>query len=316
MPASPAAQNPSIESETAVRLRPGAAADGPALFRIFKYALTDLVHRLGISDTNDAPDEAEIAEGWATMRAVYDHLAETAAHFWVAERGEEIVGFARATDRDGVRELTDFFVHPGAQSGGVGRALLAQTFPAAGARRRCILATPDLRAQARYLKSGVYPRFPIYSFRRAPQETAVDTDLRVQPITATAEALAALAALDRQILDYRRDADHRWLLQDRRGYLYLRHGRPVGYGYEGAQSGPFAMLHRRDLPAALAHAETAAAQNGREEFAVNVPMVNQTAVDYLLQRGFQLGAFFCYFMSDAPFGKFDRYVNTTPMLFL
>lgn len=309
--------NERIETRPSLRLRRGEVADGERIFRVFKYALADLLRRLGQAAGDATPDDEQIAVEWAGMRSVYEHLSETAAHFWVAEENGQIIGFARALEQDGVRELTDFFVHPAAQSAGVGRELLQRAFPVGGARHRLILATPDLRAQALYLKAGVYPRFPIYTFsRRSPERTVVETDLRFEPVEATPQTLATLADLDRSILGYRRDADHRWLLQDRQGYLYLRRGRPVGYGYVGEHSGPFALLSEEDFPAVLTHAETASAEAGRDEFAVNVPMINRAAVDHLLRRAFRLGAFFCYFMSDVPFGRFQNYISTSPMLFL
>jgi hypothetical protein len=81
--------------------------------------------------------------------------------------------------RDGVRQLTEFFVMPAAQSSGVGKSLLEYAFPSDDARRRVIIATTDSRAVARYLKTGVYPRFPIYYFSTDAQKRKVKTDLRV-----------------------------------------------------------------------------------------------------------------------------------------
>jgi hypothetical protein len=47
-----------------------------------------------------------------------------------------------------------------------------------------------------------------------------------------------------------------------------------------------------------------------------VPLVNQTAVDYLLAQGFRMGSFTSFLMSDAPLGRFDAYVLTTPAFFV
>jgi GNAT superfamily N-acetyltransferase len=45
-----------------------------------------------------------------------------------------VVGYARSLERGGLVELTEFFVHPGLQAKGVGRALLARTLHRAAAR--------------------------------------------------------------------------------------------------------------------------------------------------------------------------------------
>jgi hypothetical protein len=249
-------------------------------------------------------------------QALYDHLARTAEHFWVAERAGQVIGYARSTLRDGLRELTEFNVAPGSQSAGVGRELLARAFPASGARRRVILASQDVRAQARYLKSGVYPGFSWTAISRTPEPVSAATDLTIEPVSATRDTLAACAAIDKELLDFSRDADHEFLLSDRQGYLYYRGSRAIGYGYTGTDNGPFALLDPLDFPAVLAHAETDAARRGVESFSVIVPLINRVAVSYLLARRFLLAEWLAFFMSDEPFGAFENYIQCSPPFFL
>jgi GNAT superfamily N-acetyltransferase len=249
-------------------------------------------------------------------QALYDHLARTAEHFWVAERAGQVIGYARSTLRDGLRELTEFHVAPGNQSAGVGRELLMRVFPATRARRRVILASQDVRAQARYLKSGIYPRFSWNDFSRTPEPVSAATDLTIEPVSAMRGTLAACAVIDKELFDFSRDADHEFLLGDRQGYLYYRGSQVVGYGYLGTDNGPFALLDARDFPAVLAHAETDAARRGVERFAVIVPLINRAAVSYLLARRFLLAEWFGFFMSDEPFGTFENYIQCSPGFFL
>jgi len=79
-----------------------------------------------------------------------------------------MIGFSRSIVRGHVRELTELFVMPCQQSGGVGAELLSRAFPDEGAAYRAIIASSDARAQALYLKSGVYPRFPICYILTSP----------------------------------------------------------------------------------------------------------------------------------------------------
>ncbi len=299
-----------------ITYRPAGLADSRAAFEIFQRSILDLGQRLNVMAVTGGQDEAVLAGLWEERRPLYEHLARTAERFWLAEADGQPVGYARSILRDGVRELTEFFVLPGQQSAGVGRELLARAFPAEGARRRLINATTDQRAQARYLKAGVYPRFPVYYFSRAPEAAEESGDLSVEPLAAGAETLAGLHAIDEAVLGHARDADHAWLLADRAGFFYRRGGRPVGYGYVGLHSGPFALLEARDFPCVLAHAETEAARQGRERFGVEVPMLNRAAVDHLLGRGFEIDAFFSLLMTDAPFGQFENYLLTSPPFFL
>jgi hypothetical protein len=82
------------------------------------------------------------------------------------------------------------------------------------------------------------------------------------------------------------------------------------------RSGPFALLHAGDFPAVLAHAESEAAAQGQHEFGLEVPMVNQVAVDYMLARGYRMDAFIALLMNDRPFGKFENYIVTSPPFIL
>jgi ribosomal protein S18 acetylase RimI-like enzyme len=248
---------------------------------------------------------------------MYEHLATTADQFWLAKRDDKTVGFARSIVRGSLRLLTEFFVLPGQQSSGLGRELLARAFPAAGAERRWLLATSDLRAQALYLKHGLYPNFAAYYFWRQPRvSAAMATDLDIEPVEPSPETILAMGDIDSQLLDHRRDVDHRWLMSGRQAYLYRRGREPVGYGYVGRRSGPFALLDDADFPAALAHAESETAQLGRTHFGLEVPMVNHSAVAYLMDNGFQIDSFMAQFMSDGPTGRFSNYIITSPPFIL
>jgi hypothetical protein len=125
-----------------------------------------------------------------------------------------------------------------------------------------------------------------------------------------------MASLDRAVLGHSRDADHAWLLEIAQGYVYRRAGRPVGYGYVGRNFGPFALLEPGDFPAVLAHAESQALARGADRVGFEVPLVNKTAVDYLLGRGYRLDGFFAFFMSDVPLGRFENYICTSPPFFI
>lgn len=300
-----------------VTFRPATPDDARAVYDVFTQTTADIERRMGSIEREQMwLDPAFLARYWENRQPLFAHLTRTADQFWVAELNGRIIGYARATIHDGVRELLEYFVHPDHQSSGVGRELLARTFPAEGARCRAIIATTDIRAFARYLKSGVYPRFPIYYISRKPERVEVETDLRFVPATATPETLAALRTIDYEILGFERDADHEFLLGDRQGYLCYRGDQLVGYSYFGNGTGPIAMLDEADFPAVLARGETEAAERNEDEFGMNVPMINRAAVDYLLGRGFQLEDFTVLFMTDVPFGKFDQYIISSPAFFM
>lgn len=301
-----------------ITLRAGTEADTPAVFRLFLRSIRDLAFRQGNHPVADGDDPDVIAKIWSQRQSMFDHLARTAHQFWVAERGAEMLGYARSIRRDGVLELTEFFVSPGAQSAGIGRELLRRAFDSDGVRFRTIIASTDIRAQALYIKAGVHPRFPIVHFRRRAEANGAGGDLRFEPISSSPAVLETLGQIDVTILGYRRDVDHHWLLADRDGYLIYRDDTPVGYGYvsRGTGSGPFALLDTADIPAALAQAETLAARGGQEEIVLATPAINRTAVDYLLGRGFRMDPSFMFYMSDKDEAALDRYILTSPPIIM
>lgn len=304
-----------LQTTATTSFRPGTTDDLYTIFEIFEETLADLSQRFGSRSPTSWQNPEAMAKMWQQRSSLYSHLVDTADQFWIAEQEGQAIGFARSTVRDGVQQLTELFVLPGVQSAGTGRELITRAFPARDTRHKSIIATTDFRAQTLYLKAGVYPRFPIYYFGRTPEAISIAGDLAFEPVTASSETLNVLAGIDQVVLDHRRDVDHQWLLTERQGYLYYRNDRPVGYGYLGAANGPFATLDNTDFPAILAHAESEAAAHNRA-FGVEVPMVNQAAVDYLLSRDFQLDSFAAIMMTDKPFGKFENYICTSPPFFM
>ncbi|MES0361635.1 MAG: GNAT family N-acetyltransferase [Anaerolineales bacterium] len=298
-------------------IRPGKFEDSFTVFNIFERSLADLGRRFGSTSSFSTDDLRSLENMWAERRSLYEHLALTADQFWLAEREGIAIGYARSIVRDGVRQLTELFVLPGEQAGGIGRKLMAHAFPPIQyAKHNSIIASPDSPAQVLYLKSGVYPRFPVYYFGRSPEKLSFSSDLTIEPFQDSPSNLATLAEIDNTVLGFTRQVDHNWLLSERQGYLYFRRDQPVGYGYLGVRNGPLALLDEADFPAVLAHAESQAAAQCRTEFGLEVPMINQVAVDYLLGRGFRMDAFMAVMMTDKPFARFENYILTSPPFFM
>jgi hypothetical protein len=298
-----------------ISFRIGTVEDNYAAFTIFQQAMLDFSSRSGVLAITGGQDPQQIAKAWERRASVWNHLASTCDQFWIAEEEGRPVGYARSILRGDVRELTEFFVIPGNQTSGVGRELIARAFPREGAKHRVIVATSDFRALSRYLKSGVYPYVTELYVERVPEHVEVESDLEMIPMDE--DQLQTTAEIDEAILGHSRPLDHQWLMQDRAGYFYRRAGRVVGYGYIHKDFyGPFAALNETDFPAILAHAETQAFELGSDRVGFELPLINRVATDYLMKRGYRLEGFFGSIMSDAPFGKFENYILTSPPYFL
>jgi GNAT superfamily N-acetyltransferase len=303
-----------------VRFRPGTPADSRLAFDIFVPTIDDLGARTGggANATPDRPDQPD--QAWEMRRSMFDHLADTADAWWFAEDDAtgDAIGYARSILRDGVRELTEFFVLPAAQGTGVGATLLERAFPTDGARHRAIIATIDPRAIARYLQTGLEGRLPIAFVEGTPRPVNLATDLRRERIDARLPPLDELAAIDRAVLGFSRDIDHRWLAGQRPGWLYRRGGVAVGYGYHPtapAWGGPYAATLPADLPVLLADGETAAAEAGHATITFDLALTARTGWDHVLRRGMRIDPFVMLLFTDGPIDGMDRYCLTSPPFF-
>jgi GNAT superfamily N-acetyltransferase len=301
----------------AAHLRPGTAGDNEACFGVLMAAVNDLARRIGAETFGEEDPDGT----WRTMQPFFGHMTETAAEFWVAEAPDsgELIGYARSIERDGLFELTEFFVRPDAQAAGIGAALLGRAFPDGRGDPRVIIATTDRRALSRYFRSGVVAQVPIATFTGAARASDVDPGLDVERLEAD-DAFDAVDAIDGAVLGHRRSVDHRWLRTQREAYLYRRSGSVAGYGYvglpQGAGSGPFAATDAADLPALMAHAESRRAELGAADMAFDVALNNRAAITHLLARGYRMDQFQTLLLSSAPLGSLDGYLFTGPPLIL
>jgi hypothetical protein len=300
-----------------VRIRPGTIDDNPACAAVLIDAINDLGRRNGSIDDANALD---FATQWPRWRGFFDHVARTAAEFWIAEGGDGTpIGYARSVERDGLFELTEFFVRPGVQSRGVGHDLIDRVFPLGRGDLRLIIATTDIRALSRYHRAGVVARFPVLTFTGPSREVPLVDGLTIEPLDLDRD-MDAVHAVDDAVLGHRREVDHRWFAMEREGHRYVRDGRVVGYGYvslpDQAGNGPFAVLDPDDLPAVLSHVERRRHELGAAETEFEVALHNRIAVGHLLGRGYRMDPFMTLVCSSEPFGQFDRYLFCSPALIL
>jgi GNAT superfamily N-acetyltransferase len=276
-------------------------------------AVTELGARRG------TPLAGSAAEWWASGETLQRFLAQRAAEWWVAEDDSGIVGFARSIEREALFELTEFFVLPVQQSKGLGRALLTKAFPSRPGQVRSIIATTDERALSRYYAAGTVPRFPILTLKGQPRSEDGGGDLTARPLgTESAAELRMVREIELATLESARgEAEIRWLLSDRAGFLYTRDDTPRGFGFVGTYGvGPIAVLDPADLPDVLLHVEDRAANLGLSEIEFQLPGPNEVAARHLLSRGFRIDPWINLLMSDRPFGRFDRILGFGPPIFL
>ena len=298
-------------TDLAFDIRPGTDADSRPAFDVFLAAVTDLSARLG------SPWEPDAEEMWPRLKPVLDFLAEHAAEWWVAEDAEgKLVGYARSVERGGLFELSEMFVHPERQAGGIGRKLLQRAFPMGRGEVRAIIATTDVRALANYYRAGTAARFPITSLLGTPGVATGNgpLDPSLEVAAATPDDIPALLELERGAIVFDRGDEMRWLIEQREGFVYRRAGRVVGSAFLGPRGGigPVAAVQADHMPAILDHLERRVAERELKEVTVDVPGPNDAAMRHLLARGLKLDTFVTVLMSSRPFGEFERYIGFAP----
>ena len=245
--------------------------------------------------------------------------------FHVAVRGGRVVAFASTILRGNTHFLSMFWALPTLQNKGVGRRLLERAFDAPrppASAVRCVYASLDPRAQALYLKFGMYPRGMFYLLRGAPKRSPrPKRSVTLVPVGETGKTsskmLTIAARYDRIFRGARRDADIQFVTTLPGARFFLVQARGVNLGYavvtEKGRVGPACVVDPR-YSAGLAWALTEAARSmGAETMAIIVPGVNSGALQAFFEAGLRT-EFFGAWMSAKPIGAFESYLPASGML--
>jgi GNAT superfamily N-acetyltransferase len=299
--------------DSSVVFRRGTPDDSRPCHQLLYESVTDFEREHG------TPLRGAEPEWWSGQEPFFGYLAEDAAEWWVAQDGEAgpLLGYARAIDNGGLVELTEFFVRPGHQAKGIGKELISRAFPAGRGAVRCIIATRDVRALARYYGAGLDVRFPFFEMHGPARPTDTPVDLEARRVEG-ADERAVLEAIDRGLVGFERsEAQVNRLLDAREAYVYRRDGEVIGFAFVGpVGAGPLGANDPADLPGILLHVEGRTHALGAPELELQVPGPAGIAVRHLLSRGFRISPYANYLLSDRPFGQFDRFLGYNPPLFL
>jgi len=238
-------------------------------------------------------------------------------YFCAVEEGR-IRGMVSALVRGRLWYLSMFFVLPGDQGRGVGRALLERAVAYGEARDaeiRCTLATLDPRAQARYVMAGMAPRWPIYrldgdaaAVARLAARAGLDPREREVPcdVGATEKLTAEVFGCDRaDDLAHCRSDGGVAVAVERRGEL-------AAFAYRrGGRIGPAAGRDETSLLRAVA----AAAAAGAGSVTARVPGACTSLLEALVGSGFRIGNPITLFMASRPFGRPELYLPSGPILY-
>ena len=240
-------------------------------------------------------------------------------YFCAVEEGR-IRGMVSALVRGRLWYLSMFFVLPGEQGRGVGRALLERALAygeARGAEVRFTWATLDPRAQARYVMAGMAPRWPIYrldgdaaAVARLKARAWLDPRQRELPCDpAAAEKLTAEVLGDGRA----EDLAH-WRSDGGAAVAIERGGEIAGFAYRrGQRIGPAAGRDETALLQAVAAAAVAGVGGGGS-VTMRVPGACASLLQALVGCGFRIGDP-TLFMASRLFGRPELYLPSGPILY-
>lgn len=306
--------------------RPVRADEIEACAGIWRSAINDYVARLG---------QEEIPPEIHHIERLFRHLRSTDPDTFIvatrgAGKGGRIVAFASAISRERLWYLSMLFVLPELQGVGLGRNLLSRVLPADDEMARAI-ATDSAQpiANALYASVGIAPRMPLFNLTGLPDSeafgplppgivpTAFDTIAGGSPEgSGHRELVAAVDALDREVLGAAHPADHRFLrTEGRSGWLYRGpDGAPLGYGYAGeaGRLGPVAVRDAALVAPILGHLTSVVVPRGA--FATWIGGAAGRALEAALGAGFRLDRFPVLLCWNRPFADFSRYLPISPGL--
>lgn len=289
--------------------RPAQEDDLPAMRLVQGLALRDLAARAGFDPSTMPLDDQPTLPMRYLQRSGPDMS-------WVAVRDGRVAGFSQGFVRGDLWFLSNLFVHPEAQSGGVGAVLLQKCLEAGvrrGGRIRAVCSSPELAAQALYARNGMIPRFPLFAIEGRAQALRVLPSPRHKIVlpAASSKWIGRLGALDEYGWGRRRDADHRFAHREiGLGCIAISAGAQelAGYVYYCAgQIGPLCARTPRVQLELLRAAGDAMGEGSSTKLRVWVPGINATVLVSLLEGGFRI-AFSNLIMASRPFGRFDRYI--------
>jgi GNAT superfamily N-acetyltransferase len=277
----------------------------PAAADVFIVSVTELAKSRGLP--------APTGYNRASVEPSYEHLLESGI-FELAEVDGTIVGLAAAIVRGPIWFLAMFWVLPEFKLRGIGKPLLERVRrlgEAQGATIFCTWSSIDFAAVGMYLKEGMLPGGPIFTFAgpvlHAP---SAHSELQVSPLD-----VSQASAIDHIVRGTPRAEDHAfWRARNVPGFQVELNGRTVGYFYvENGVIGPAAWLREEDGPLLMSSALAQAQAQAAEVKWITLGE-NETAIRAANAAGLRLISA-SHWLRSEEFGKLDQYLPSGPALF-
>jgi GNAT superfamily N-acetyltransferase len=283
----------------------------PSAADVFLVSVAELAQSHGLP--------APVGYTRASVLPLYEHLFDTGI-FEVAEVDGKVIALAAGVVRDEIWFLSMFWVLPEHKLRGIGRPLLERVQRMAaeqGATQFCTWSSIDLTAVSMYLKLGMMPGGPIFTFAGPILHLP-----KPHPEARLSELDASQAtAVDHVVRATPRAEDHAfWQARNVPRFLLESGDRTVGYFYcDNGVIGPAAWLREEEGPMLLAsaltqaHAQTAQGPQGPHAKLIALGL-NQVAIRAATAAGLRLVSA-SHFLRSGEVGQLEQYLPSGPGLF-
>ena len=307
-----------------VDFREGSARDLVETFSLAERAIHDVAVRQGVLPAGTEPDESAIRSHWLRQRNMIEFLAaQPGGRYWIAESGEEVVGFARVVRFERMEELTELMVDPVHQCQGIGRALLERVWPGDPTPDlgRVVVAAGAPADLTLYPDFGVMPVTGHWHLRVRTEQylesRAHEVDVRDPGthVLAPARAVSEWTRLEPEAVAHERRALHEFFARDRNCLATVGedgHATGLCWVSSHAEIGPAVGAQPKDLvPVVLAALDRVAKTQEPDELSLFCTTIAWWLLRRLRGLGFRV-YWPSWVMCSIPLPGLDRYVPTRP----
>jgi GNAT superfamily N-acetyltransferase len=309
--------------------REGRAADLRPAFELAHRALAHTAHRMGVSNGEEEESNGAVEELWRRDRSLHEFVAaQDGSSFWVCEGSEGMVGFARVARFEGMEELTHVMVDPPLHGQGIGRGLLARSWPDTPTPElgRVVVAAGSPADLSLYTEFGVMPVTGHWHLLHQAEEYV---ECRMREVDAAEPSVHVLEPeravrewqrLEPPAIGYGRPRVHEFFGRDRTclASFDVESGEAVGlcWIHPGGDIGPGVGRAAEDLvPVVLAALDRVAKAREPEELHAFCTTDSWWLLRRLRGLGFKL-TWPSWVLCSVPLPGLDRYLPTRPPVLL